>query len=174
MKRLILIWSLMMASIAVFSQSTVDEFIYIDTPIDARLLLKNLKHNARNYVAHMGWRGKIADEFYKALEEYESAIEQGRLSMNQSGALIDKSGLLNDGVPLIFYKTYTYLTEEEYKKLSKKKKKQCVTFYPNREVARYIGGMAGAIYNKSEKEKSPEFIKDKEILNSFKQFGVRK
>lgn len=149
--------------------------MYIDTPISTKGLLTNLKHNAKGYVDSKSWWGYVKTQaFYEALEKYEEAIAQGRISSLQSGALRDKAGLLGDGKPLIFNKKGNQITEEEYEKLSKKKKKQCKFFYPNREVAGYINLILEATYKKMQLMDSPEYKRDLEILNSFRNSNIRR
>lgn len=174
MKHFSLLITILMFSLLSYSQSTREGYYYIDTHIDSKTLLKNLRYYAQDYVKFKKWDEGRAREFYDALEQYEKAIEEGRISSVQSGALSDAQGLLNDGTSNWRDKDGNVITQEAYDALSKRKKKKYTnTFYPNREVARYINDFARKIYDLQTKQNSPEYKRDAGILDSFRSSGVK-
>ena len=127
-----------------------DGYKYIDTYLDKELLLSNLRHNARGYVEHQGWDESKSMEFYEALELVEKAIEEGRLSSAPSGSIIDSAGILDNGTANWRDENGRVLSQEQYEKLSKKKKRKVTKdFYPNREVATFLDLIVRSLYEKS-------------------------
>lgn len=125
---------------------------YIDTELDREHLLKNLKHNAQDYVKHKGWDAGRAQEFYDALTTFENAINEGRLSSDQSGAIVDSSGQLTDGTANWRDKDGNVLTQEQYESLKKRDKRKATNdFYANREVAGYLNTIAKSLYGQQQK-----------------------
>lgn len=134
---------------------------YIDTDINADLLLTNLKHNAQKYVKFKNWDESKAREFYAALSDFEKAIGEGRLSSDQSGDIIDANGILNNGGADWRDKDGNVLSQEQYDSLKKRDKDNVSKeFFANREVASYLGTIAKSLYTQeTSKDKTAELEK---------------
>ncbi len=143
MKRLLLAAFATLCFLPIHAQKMYD---YKGYKIDAEVLVKNLRHNAQDYVEYKGWGQSKRNAFFKAYDMYLSAIQAGRISTTDSGALQDSAGLLNNGSPIWYDKKGTAYTQEQYERLSNKQKKSCLSFYPNREVAKYVDIVVKELY----------------------------
>lgn len=136
-------------------------FKYIDTDIDQKLLLANLRHNARDYAKYQNWDEGRTQEFLSALAKYEEALEAGRLStINYGNTLHDSELILDNGTANWRDDKGQVITQEQYDALNNRQKKKYKNdFYANREVAKYINGIAEAIYNRDHKSKKKDSSK---------------